>query len=240
MKKLLYLFLFCSIYSNGQQTLNDFQTVILPLRFEFQKEDNEYRLNSSLKFELEKLGIKVLTSKSNNEINFSDRCQYLYVDVKELSSILNTKIKLQLNDCQGNVIYESVEAKTKEKNKEKAFKEVTKQILESIKSIDYRYDEKPNQAPSPSETVVQTTQKAISNFDWSQTLYAQKTENGFQLIDTTPKVILKMTQTSRPDTFMAEDKTNQTTGVVFKQGDIWIYEFSVDSKTKSQPLNIKF
>jgi hypothetical protein len=238
MKNLLYLFLFCSFYSNGQQTLNDFQTVILPLRFEFQKEDNEYRLNSSLKFELEKLGIKVLTTKSNNEINFSDRCQYLYIDVKEMSSMLNTKIKLQLNDCQGNVIYESVEAKTKEKNKEKAYKEVTKQILESIQSIDYRYNEKSNQVSS--ETIVQTTQKPTSTFDWSQTLYAQKTENGFQLVDTTPKVILKMTQTSRPDTFMAEDKVNQTTGIVFKQGDHWIYELSIDSKTKAYQLNIKF
>lgn len=237
MKNLLYFLLMCS-WASSAQSINDYQAAILPLRFDFQSEDNQYRINSSLKFELEKLGFVVLTSKSNKEINFSDRCQYLYVDVKELSSVLNTKIKLQLNDCQGNVIYESLEAKTKEKNKEKAFKEVSKQILESIKSIDYRYNEKSNQVSS--ETIVQTPQKPTSTFDWSQTLYAQKTENGFQLVDTTPKVILKMTQTLRPDTFMAEDKVNQTTGIVFKQGDHWIYELSIDSKTKAYQLNIKF
>jgi hypothetical protein len=238
MKNLLYILLFCSFYTNGQQTLNDFQTVILPLRFDFQSEDNQYRLNSSLKFEIEKLGFKVLTSKSYNEINFSDRCQYLYVDVKDLSSMLNIKIQLSFNDCHGDIVYQSIEAKTKEKNKEKAYKEVSKQILESIKSIDYRYNEKSNQVSS--ETIVQTPQKPTSTFDWAQTLYAQKTENGFQLVDTTPKVILKMTQTSRPDTFMAEDKVNQTTGIVFKQGDHWIYELSIDSKTKAYQLNIKF
>lgn len=241
MKNLCFTLFFCSFYSFGQSSLNDFKTAILPLKFDFQTEDNQYRLNSSLKFELEKLGFEVLTSNAIHTFSFSDRCQYLYIQVTELSSIFNTKIQLNLNDCQGNVVFQSVEAKTKEKNKEKAFKEVTKIILESLRNIEYQYNGKviQNQMESNSQNL-QTKNIEPLQFDWTQTLYAQKTENGYQLIDTTPKVVLKITPTSRPDTYLAEDKINQTSGIVFKQGEVWVYEVSINTLTKTYTLNIKF
>jgi hypothetical protein len=238
MKKIFYLLSFIAFSSYAQQSINDFKTTILPLKFDFQEENNQYRFNSSLKFELEKLGFKILTTPSIHEINIQSKCDYLYLDVKNLSNSLSTKVQLNFVDCNGNVLFQSEEAKSKEKAKEKAFKEVVKLLMFSIKDINYQYNGK--EAHSSTSEVTSRNQNKFVPFDASQTLYAQKIENGFQLIDTTPKVVMNMTQTSRPDTFMAEDLINQRSGIVFKKDNLWIYEVVVEGKTLTYTLNIKF
>ncbi|MFL1011788.1 hypothetical protein [Flavisericum labens] len=67
-------------------------------------------------------------------------------------------------------------------------------------------------------------------------LYAQKTENGFQLIDTTPKVVYKIKKTGQENLFLVEGEN----AVIYKQGDNWIYEYNTDEGVKQKELNIKF
>ena len=179
-----------------------------------------------------------MTTPSIHEINIQSKCDYLYLDVKNLSNSLSTKVLLNFVDCNGNVLFQSEEAKSKEKAKEKAFKEVVKLLMVSIKDINYQYNGK--EAHSSSSEVTSINQNKFVPFDASQTLYAQKIENGFQLIDTKPKLVMNMTQTSRPDTFMAEDLINQRSGIVFKKDNLWIYEVVVEGKTLTYTLNIKF
>ena len=72
----------------------------------------------------------------------------------------------------------------------------------------------------------------------SGTLYAQKLPNGYQLVDSTPKIVMKLSQTSTPDYFIAESSTNM--GVVFKKNDIWVFEHYASGQLETQELNIKF
>lgn len=69
-------------------------------------------------------------------------------------------------------------------------------------------------------------------------LYAQSTENGYQLVDKTPKVVLKLEETSMQDVFMTDFQGNNA--VVFKKEDKWLLEYSENGKKVQQELNIKF
>ncbi|TMU57591.1 hypothetical protein [Flagellimonas algicola] len=69
-------------------------------------------------------------------------------------------------------------------------------------------------------------------------LYAQPTENGYQLVDSTPKVVLKLIKTSVDNIYLVDDDTRS--GMVFKKGDKWLLEYSDSSGKKQEELNIKF
>jgi len=69
-------------------------------------------------------------------------------------------------------------------------------------------------------------------------LYAQSTDNGYQLVDKTPKVVLKLEETSMQDVFMTDFQGNNA--VVFKKEDKWLLEYSENGKKVQQELNIKF
>jgi len=69
-------------------------------------------------------------------------------------------------------------------------------------------------------------------------LYAQPTENGYQLVDSTPKVVLKLEETSMKDVFMTDFQGNNA--VVFKKDGKWLLEYSENGKKVQQELNIKF
>lgn len=72
----------------------------------------------------------------------------------------------------------------------------------------------------------------------SDLLYAQPIENGYQLVDNTPKVVLKLEETSVENVFLANYEG--ITGVVFKKDGKWFLEYSENGKKQLQELNIKF
>ncbi len=67
----------------------------------------------------------------------------------------------------------------------------------------------------------------------SGVLYAQKIDNGFQLVDSSPKVVYKIIKTGLNNVFLVENQT----AIIYKEGDHWILENGSPTKTK---LNIKF
>jgi len=69
-------------------------------------------------------------------------------------------------------------------------------------------------------------------------LYAQPVESGYQLVDSTPKVVLKLQQTSMENVFLT--KYNGKSGLVFQKDGKWFLEYSEDGKKLVEELNIKF
>ncbi|WP_437398113.1 hypothetical protein [Flagellimonas lutimaris] len=72
----------------------------------------------------------------------------------------------------------------------------------------------------------------------SSTLYAQPIERGYQLVDSTPKIVLKLVETSIENVFMTDFQGNN--GVVFLQDGKWVLEYSENGKKVQKELNIKF
>ena len=70
----------------------------------------------------------------------------------------------------------------------------------------------------------------------SEVLYAQALDNGFQIVDSTPKVIMILYTTAAKDVFTVKDKN----AIVFKKENQWIYSENDGKDIKETVLNIKF
>ncbi len=69
-------------------------------------------------------------------------------------------------------------------------------------------------------------------------LYAQQTSNGFQLVDSTPKIQYRLYSSTNPATFWAVTETKK--GIVFQKEGKWYFEYFENEQTETQELVIKF
>lgn len=243
MKKTIVLFALLFSGLGFAQSLNDYKYVIIPERFEFLKEANKYNLNSLTKMIFSKPGFETYfsTDKMPDELAL-DKCKALYADLLNESGILNTALVLVLKDCDGKVVFKSMKGSSKEKSYQKAYYEALREASGSVNLINYKYSGK--------EVVSTWTKTPVKNIPEAQqaakpvtvnnenVLFAQPITNGYQLVDSTPKVVLKIFKTSQQDSYTAVSDSKN--GVVFKRGNDWIFEYYQNDKLVSEKLNIKF
>jgi len=70
----------------------------------------------------------------------------------------------------------------------------------------------------------------------SNVLYAQVIENGFQVVNSTPKVVMILLATPKHDTFIVKGRE----AIVYKEGGLWYLSESNGTTTITKALNIKF
>ncbi|MET2985795.1 hypothetical protein [Aureibaculum conchae] len=67
-------------------------------------------------------------------------------------------------------------------------------------------------------------------------LYAQANPLGYQLVDSSPKVVYILLNTSKKEVFLLKDKS----GIVYKENGTWFVEYYDQSALLKKPLEIKF
>ena len=233
----LLLFSLCTAVSFAQN-INAYEFVIVPTRFEFQESENEYRLNTLVKFRLEQYGFKAFYTSDELKTNYDERCRYLNVDVVNVSGLFSTKLYVVFKDCKKAIIYQSAVGSSKVKDYKTAYTEALEEALQSVKVLNYKFEGKKMEEVGPAlkqsvPVAVEKTEIVMEN-----ALFAQPIANGFQLIDTTPKVVLKIFRTSQADYYTATSETKN--GVVFKKNGEWFFEYYVNDQLISEKLTIKF
>jgi len=141
MKKLLTgIFIFgCAIMASGQN-INNYKYIIIPESFEFTEGVDQYRLNSLTKFLFEKNGYNTLMKTEEKPGDLKNNpCLGLNATIKNNSNLFVTKLVLQLIDCGGNVVFETKEGNTREKDYETAYKEALRDAFGSVEEIEYNY-----------------------------------------------------------------------------------------------------
>jgi len=234
MKKIvLLLTLMVSMFGFSQiGDINNYKYIVIPEQFEFLKEKNEYNLNSLTAMIFEKKGFQVFYP--NEELPYEakmDRCKVLYGDVIKESNFLITKLTIVLKDCAGRTVFTSLEGRSKEKEFRKAYYEALREASRSFDVLEYEYRELGTEKGAA--TAVAAKEKNNQN-----QLVAMPTSYGYDLLDKSQKVVLKMYKTSQPDSYSA--KMEDVNGVVFKKGDDWFFEYYIDDKPVSQKLYIRF
>ncbi len=247
--KFLLTALLCSVIGFAQ-SVNDYKAVIIPLKYDFIKKENEYRLATLTKSNLAKAGFTAFYTTEELPAGYNDRCGLLYIDVKKDNAFLVTKLFVQLKDCFGRVVYTSEVGKSREKDYEVAYREALENAFTSVIALKYKYSGNapvtPAQAvtaatlPVAASTSVQTSVAAapVANMSDPNLLYAQPTENGYQLIDKTPKVVMKLLKTSRPDSFIAIKDGIQ--GSLNAKDNQWYFEYYQNDKLVSEKVSVKF
>jgi hypothetical protein len=244
--KLLLIALLVS-FVGFSQNINDYKAVIVPLKYDFLKTDNQYRLATMTKSNLIKAGFQAFYANEEIPADYADRCQLLYIDVKRDNGFLVTKLYVEFKDCYGKVVYTSEVGKSKEKDYELAYRESLDLAFLSINKLHYKYSgnavsTSAKTVPSTVTTAVVATNNVastpIADVSDPNLLYAQPTENGFQLIDKTPKVVMKLLKTSRPDSFIAIKDGIQ--GSLNAKDNQWFFEYYQNDKLVSEKVSVKF
>jgi len=138
-KSILFLIFFIASYGFSQ-SINDYKAVIIPMKYDFQKSENQYRLQTMTKFNLEKAGITGFYANQSISSEYNDRCKLLYIDVVEDKAFLVTKLLILFKDCNGNIIYQSPAGKSKAKEFESAFSEALNEAFIPVYALEYKYN----------------------------------------------------------------------------------------------------
>jgi hypothetical protein len=277
-KNILILLLLVTSYSFSQ-SVNDYKAVIIPLKYDLQKTDNQYRLQTITKMNLQKAGFKAFYATETIPADITDRCSLLYLDVQKENAFLVTKLFITLKDCYGTEVYKSAMGKSREKEFEAAYVDALNLAFAGVYSLNYSYNGNTNFSPKagltaqtmpvmaapvipaptsavPSATMspaaaavavpvvaaavvpVPTKESKTVEKQPSGLLYAQPTSYGYQLIDSEPKVVMKVYKTSNANSYMA--KKGDVQGALVAKDNQWFFEYYQNDQLISEKIDVKF
>ena len=270
--KILFLMLFVASYSFSQ-TVNDYKAAIIPMKYNLQSAENQYRLQTLTKMNLQKAGFKAFYANETIPAEITDRCSLLYLDVVKDSGFLVTKLFVTFKDCYGNEIFKSEVGKSREKEFDAAYAEALNYAFTTVYALNYAYNGNTNfspkvgttvqslpvmaapaaVSPSPSLAVIPVAatvavpvvaastpknEPKSSESSSANVLYAQPTSYGYQLIDSEPKVVMKVYKTSNPASYMA--KKGDIQGALVSKDNQWFFEYYQGDKLISEKVDVKF
>ena len=277
---------------SAQQSLNDYKYVIVPNKFEFLKEADEYRLNALTKYLFEKYNFEALMEDETLPSDYGkNNCLALKADVLDESTMFKTKLLIQLKNCKNEIIHTSSLGESREKNYKVAYNQALRSAFASIEAANYSYnfknavvndevkevnneaaeieilkeeikilkEEKEAVIKQPvefkevvdheevteqeevgevsevaKETVaVSTISEIKQNLD---VLYAQKIQNGYQLVNKTPEVLYKIKETGMSNVYLVEGEH----AILYKLDANWILEYYQNQKLQTKIIHIKF
>lgn len=170
MKKLIFTVLTLgSMLNSFAQDLNDYKYVIVPNSYEFMKEKNQYRLNELTEFLFEKYGFEAyMKDEKKPEELLNNNCLGLRADVQNNSGLFVTKMKLILEDCRGNVVFESKEGRSREKDFKDAWHEALRDAFTSVAELDHNYEADPvvettNEVEEKAEEIADGAEETAEN-----------------------------------------------------------------------------
>jgi hypothetical protein len=254
MKKVLFVFAVLVsflIQSQEKTSVNSFKYVVVPIKLDFLKEQDQYQTSSLSKFLLEKSGFKTYLSNEIFPEDLSkDRCLALTANIQKKSSFLSTKIYVELLDCRNNLIYQTDVFTTKEKNYKKAYREVLRKAFKPIQALNYSFTptqdlpkkdepkkEKVKERKKPDTVVLKKDVRAKNEHLSSSELTAKSIKNGFNLFDSKSKLIYKILKTNAENIFIVKDKN----GAMYKDGGYWVIEYyDANNKLVKRKYKIRF
>ena len=250
----------------GHAQLDRYKYIVVPLQFEGFKKVNQFRTSTLVKYLFSQEGFNVVYDDKIPSDLATKPCSGLKVRLVDDSSLFLTKIKIALEDCYGQVVFETPEGKSKVKEFEPAYREAIEGAFAVLVGTGYSYNPSttpleggnappPTQAerllnPPPKEDpvaletapAVVAVEKAVAEDKEAQApelWYAQPLDNGFQLVDSHPKVQMKLVKTTQENTYIAM-VDDAPMGMVYQKEGQWWHEYYEEGKVQLRKLRIKF
>jgi hypothetical protein len=232
MKKILLLLVFLVSISGFSQALNDYKYVIVPAKFNFLKDADQYKLNTVTKLYLENFGFVTYFDTDQLPTELIDKnCNKLFIDVDENNSMFSTKIKINFKDCKGAILFSSAEGSSRSKEYAVAYNEAFRTALKSIAKANYKYQEKKGTSP-----LFEDNSEASSFFDAIKTYTVKMTTNGFNVIDDDEQIAFEALKTSTHDLYLVQGKDKN--GIFIKKAEKWFFEYYKNEKLQSEEIHI--
>jgi hypothetical protein len=200
---------------------------------------------------MQKYGFETyLDNETFSDAFASDNCNKVFIDVVNTSNMFTTKLSIVVKDCKNTVLFQSEEGKSNEKEFKVAYSLALRQAFDNfsvLKLHKYQSSQKslgmigePASVKANEEKVVITSgnvQDNTSKVD-NLSLFVQPITNGFQIINTEPKVIYKILKTSTKDFYFATKGTIQ--GVFFLRNNEYFFEYYQNDKLVTEKVDVKF
>jgi len=206
------------------------KVIIISNKYEFQKEKNTYNINTMLKAILVSNNYQVFFD--DEELPFEiaqNKCNALTGVLIDNSNLLVRKIKFQIRDCQNNLLYETAEVKTREKDIQNAYIETIKLLSPELKKYDATViQEKEVVATEELVDVPKISEfKTYLNCKLKQTFGNPQAE----VTDSNDNILLSLQKTKNPNVFIAVNtnviNSNKefVTGIFTKTGNKGVFEY---------------
>nr|WP_305069802.1 hypothetical protein [Flavobacterium covae] len=217
-----------SLTSLGQ-SLNDYKIAFIPSKFSFQNEDNQYRINTTIKMYLRQKGIEAYVSNEKLPEDFLDyNCNKLFVNGVEENTIFSTKIKFEFKDCKGNILFTTDLGESREKDVAKGYNLATIDALNSFSKANYKFSGK-----DFDEEIIQSKLKEMNKEEITETkIVTVKTELFYEVNDKITGENLILFKTSSPSVFLTSFKKRN--GIVIKKEDTWFFEFLEEERVNRE------
>jgi hypothetical protein len=254
-KKLAVLILFLSIgfTAIAQKDINNYKYVIVPLKYDFLNEKDQYRLNTLTRHLFKQKGFVTFFDEEQfpEELN-KDRCKALFANVENAKGgLFATKVDITLKDCFGKEVFRTETGSSRKKDFKEAYVEAVREAFSSIEVMDYKYqpleekNEKDDDVIESAVDIVEVEAKepevkpsteSVEIESKDTTLYAQEKPYGYQVVDATPKVVMQLLTTSAQNVFLVKDKN----AIVYKEDGFWYYSENNGELKEPKTLDIKF
>lgn len=263
LRKILIAMLLVILSQPATAQLERYKFYVVPLQFDGFKEENQFRTSTLIKFLFTEYGFPAVYDSEIPAEWVAIPCKGLRVQIMDDSSLLRTKVKLALQDCNGQVVFETMEGSSKLKDFELAYREAIEEAFASIAALGYSYvpsdkiptepttaaavagmkgtlpDEAPQTSAAAETAALAVAAETITATEVAETWYAQPTPNGFQLVDSAPSIQMKLVNTAQEDTFIAM-VDEAPMGMVYKKDGDWWHEYYKDGKAMLRKLQLKF
>ena len=244
MKKYFLLIVLFVFSTTIAQSINDYKYVIVPAKFDAFKEPNKYNLNVNTKLLLQKYGFEVFMIEDELPTEIANsRCKALFADVIQDKSLLVSKLKIVLKDCKDKVVYETAVGKSREKDLKLSYNLAFRDAAKSFETLNYKYTGGNEIAVTTEEKQEPKEESKIYSLETNPEspeifFFAQPITNGFQIVNSEPRVIMRLFNTSQKNVFIAVRGDEK--GIVITKNGKWFFENYVDGKLVSEPINIRF
>lgn len=251
MKRIIFLVLvFIGISSFAQRSINNYKYIVVPEQFNFLKNVDEYQTSSLTKFLFKREGFQTFMIGESLPTELRrNRCLSLTANLQNRSNLLTTKVVIQLKNCDGKIVYTSLEGGSKIKDYKKSYHQAIRNAFKSIEGLHYSY--KPlagerkklglpkknkesklikREVSSNKPTGVFRAEKREESLNSNRgnrinyrtkTLFAKRVREGFELYNRKEQCIFSVLKTNLKDVFVIKDKN----GILYKENNIWIADF---------------
>lgn len=252
MKKLIIALLYVLSNSAFAQSLNDYKYALVPDKFEAIRKGAMPRLNAMTKLYMQKYGFETYLASEQQSIDFANtNCNKVYVDVVTNNGLFSTKVAIVIKDCRGIVLATSPFGSSLQKDLSVAYVEALKDAFDKFTQLQsHQYSHKiltdsntavivPAKMPETrQERLQETSAQATPSPQSADLLYAQPIQNGFQLVNSEPRVVYKIYKTSNSDIYAAVK--GNISGVFIPKGNEWFFEYYQNDQLVSEKVNVKF
>ncbi|MBP6127190.1 hypothetical protein [Flavobacterium sp.] len=228
----ILILVFLSFTSFAQQN----KVIIISNKYEFQKEKNTYNINNMLKAILVSNKYQVFFEDEILPVEIAqNRCKALAGVLVDNSNMFLTKMKFQIKDCQNNLLFETAEVKTREKDIQNAYIEAIGLLspeLKKYKPVVTNAKEVVVETKSTEvESVVSTEKPLVNEFKTFLNCSFEKSlddTRDFEIVGTEQNVLLFLQRTKTPNVFIAYKEG--VNGIFTKTDNKGIFEYYIDGK----------